>query len=306
MAYTEASIPDLTGRTAVVTGANGGLGLATTTALAGRGAHVVMAARNQGKAATAREGVLAEDPGASLEVVELDLGSLASVRGAADAVLAAHERIDILVNNAGVMAMPNLVTADGFEMQLGINHLGHWALTAHLMPGLLAADAARVVTVTSIARHQGKPVDPSNPNMEGIYDPWAAYGRAKLANFHFAIGLQRDFRAAGASAASLSAHPGLTNSELQATTIAEGGAGFQGRLWHTLARVTGMSTTAGARPQLRAATDPAAQGGELYGPRFGTRGPAVRLRYRTGGLDDGIAALWHLSERETGVALGVG
>src|SRR5918994_634267 len=198
--WTAADIPDQAGRTAVVTGANGGLGLETTRALAAAGAHVVMAARNQDKAAEAVADIRRGAPDASLEVVPLDLGSLASVREAAGRILASDERIDILVNNAGIMGIPERRTADGFEMQFGVNHLGHYALTALLMPALLRADAARIVTVTSTAHHMGRAVDPANPHLEGRYGPWRAYGQAKLANFHFGLGLQRRLAAAGAPA----------------------------------------------------------------------------------------------------------
>ena len=220
MSFTAADIPDLSGRTAVVTGANGGLGLATAKALAGAGATVVMAARDQGKAATARAEILAVHPDAALEVVELNLASLASVAVAANGITAAHDRIDILVNNAGLMAMPERATADGFEMQFGVNHLGHWALTAQLLPALLRADAARVVNVTSTAHHMGRALDPANPHLHGRYKPWRAYGQSKLANFHFTLGLQRELERAGAPASSLMAHPGLSNTDLQARTCA--------------------------------------------------------------------------------------
>src|SRR4051794_30671469 len=155
MAWTETDIPDLSGRTAVVTGANGGLGLQTALALAGAGAHVVLAARNPGKTTAAEARIQERYPAASLEVVPLDLGDLSVVQAAASAIVGAHERIDLLVNNAGVMAMPQGTTVDGFETQLGVDHLGHWAFTAHLLPALLRAPAARVVTVTSTARFMG-------------------------------------------------------------------------------------------------------------------------------------------------------
>lgn len=305
MAWTASDIPDLTGRTAVVTGANGGLGLETARALAGAGAHVVMAARDPEKTRAARESILASHPRALLSVVPLDLGSLASVREAADRILAAHEKLDILVNNAGVMAIPERKTEDGFEMQLGVNHLGHFALTAHLLPALLRADAARVVSVTSTAHHMGRALDPENPHLRGTYGPWKAYGQSKLANFHFAIGLQRRFEAAGVRAASLVAHPGLSNTDLQATSVAETGGGFLPRFFHRLAGATGMSPADGALPQLRAATDPRARGGEFYAPRFGNNGPPVRRPILRPGLDRAIATLWEVSERETGVRLDV-
>lgn len=303
MTYTRADIPDLSGRVAVVTGANGGLGLETAAALAAKGAHVVMAVRNQRKAEAAVQQIRAETPAADLELVDLDLGSLASVRDAADRILAANERVDILINNAGLMAMPERTTADGFEMQLGVNHLGHWALTSHLMPALLAAPAARVVSVTSTAHHMGRPLDPRNPHLHGNYSPWRAYGQSKLANYHFGLGLQREFERAGVAAASLLAHPGLSNTDLQSTSVTEGGAGPLGPFFHRLAASTGMTAAAGALPQLRAATDPGARGGEFYGPRFGNRGPAVRLPVLRPGADGAIAILWQVSERETGIPM---
>jgi NAD(P)-dependent dehydrogenase (short-subunit alcohol dehydrogenase family) len=305
MPYTVDSIPDLTGKVAVVTGANGGLGLATAKALAAKGAHVVMAARNQAKAAEAAEIIRAATPQASLSIVELDLGSLASVRAAADRILASHDRIDVLVNNAGLMAMPERATADGFEMQLGVNHLGHWALTAHLMPALLAAPSARVVTVTSTAHHMGRALDPSNPHLHGKYSPWGAYGQSKLANYHFALGLQREFERAGVAAGSLLAHPGLSNTELQATTVHEGGGGFTAKFFHWLTRSTGMSPERGALPQIRAATDPAAKGGQFFAPRFVNFGAAVRRPFLRPGRTKAIATLWRVSESETGIALHV-
>ncbi len=305
MAFTEASIPSLAGKFAVVTGANGGLGLATAKALAGAGAHVIMAARNQSKAETAKDEILAAHPTASLEIVELDLGSQDSVVAAAESITAKHPVIDILINNAGVMAMPEGRTIDGFETQFGINHLGHWTLTAKLLPSLLRADAARVVAVTSTARHSGRPVDLDDPHLANGYDAWRAYGRSKLANFHFAYGLNQAFEEAGVAARALSAHPGLTNSDLQATTVAEGGGGFAGNFFHVMTRYTGMSTTAGARPQLRAATDPGAEGGELYAPRWVNFGSAVRKGFSTRGFDQAIADLWTMSEDLTGVSIDV-
>jgi NAD(P)-dependent dehydrogenase (short-subunit alcohol dehydrogenase family) len=305
MAYTRESVPNLSGRTAVVTGANGGLGLETAKALAGSGAHVVMAVRNQRKADEAVAEIRTQAPDASLEVVELDLSSQKSVKQAAATILAAHGRIDILVNNAGVMAMPERATVDGYEMQLGVNHLGHWTLTALLMPALMAAPEARVVTVTSTAHHFGRPLDPDNPHMRGSYEPWRAYGQSKLANYHFALGLQQQFDRAGVQARSLVAHPGLSHSDLQTTTVAEGGGGWMGPLWVWMARYTGMDVDKGALPQIRAATDHDAQGGEFYGPRFGNFGPAVRLPVLRPGNDTAIATLWQVSERETGVSLEV-
>jgi NAD(P)-dependent dehydrogenase (short-subunit alcohol dehydrogenase family) len=306
MAWSTADIPDLTGRTAVVTGANGGLGLETARALAGTGARVVMAARNQDKAAAAEADIRKSHPQASLEVVPMDLGSLRSVRVAAERILAEHNRIDILVNNAGLMAIPERRTEDGFEMQFGVNHLGHFALTALLLPALLRADAARVVSVTSTAHHIGRAVHPANPHLEGKYGPWKAYGQSKLANFHFALGLQRRFEEARVKAASLAAHPGLSNTELQATSVTETGGGASQKFFHVLAGRTGMTAAQGALPQLRAATDPQAKGGEFYAPRYMNFGAAVRRPIlRRIGLSKAIDILWQVSERQTGITLDV-
>jgi NAD(P)-dependent dehydrogenase (short-subunit alcohol dehydrogenase family) len=307
MSWTAADIPDQTGRTAVVTGANGGLGLETARALAGAGAHVVMAARNQEKAGAAMAEIRRSAPDASLELIELDLGSLASVRQAAEQTLATHGRIDILINNAGVMGIPESATVDGFETQFGTNHLGHWALTALLMPALLDAPAARIVTVTSTAHHIGRAVDPANPHLKGRYGPWRAYGQSKLANFHFGLGLQKALAAAAAPASSLIAHPGLSNTDLQTVSVRETGGGLSQRFFHSLAASTGMTPEQGARPQLRAATDPAARGGEFYVPLYVNNGPPVRRPVlRRIGMESAIARLWEVSERETALKIDVG
>jgi NAD(P)-dependent dehydrogenase (short-subunit alcohol dehydrogenase family) len=306
--FTIEDIPDLSGRVAVVTGANGGLGLETARALAGAGAHVVMAARDQAKAADARASIEATHPKASLEVVPLDLGSQQSVEDAAGRVLAAHDTVDLLVNNAGVMAVPRRETAEGYEMQFGVNHLGHWTLTALLLPAILrpAEPPARVVTVTSVARHMGRAVNPADPHLREGYDEWRAYGRAKLANYLFAIGLQRRFDAAGVAAMSLAAHPGLSNTNLQAQSVEASGGGASQRFFHRLTVTAGMPPAVGALSQLRAATDPTARGGELYGPRFTAFGPPARLPVlRHAGLAKAIDTLWAVSERETGIALDV-
>jgi len=306
MGWSTADIPDQSGRIAVVTGANGGLGLETSRALAAAGAHVVMAARNQEKAAAAVEDIRSTVAENALEVVALDLGSQDSARAAAEQILATHDRIDLLINNAGVMGIPERKTVDGYEMQFGVDHLGHWSLTALLMPALLRGGAARIVTVTSTAHHMGRAVDPANPHLEGRYGPWRAYGQAKLANFHFGLGLQRQLDEAGAPAASLVAHPGLSNTDLQAVSVQETGGGRSQRFFHRMAGSTGMSPAEGALPQLRAATDPGARGGEFYGPKWVNNGPPVRKPIlRRIGMDSAIRKLWEVSERETGIALEV-
>jgi len=304
MRWTAADIPSQTGRIAVVTGANGGLGLETARALAGAGAHVIMAARDQAKAAAAAERIRSSVPEASLELVALDLSSLESVRVAAELISGRYETVDLLVNNAGVMGIPERRSADGFEMQFATNHLGHWALTAQLLPAVGRAAAGRVVTVTSTAHHMGRPVDPANPNLEGRYRPWRAYGQSKLANYHFGIGLHRILTAAGSPVASLIAHPGLSNTDLQVVSVRETGGGRSQRVAHLLSSRTGMTAADGALPQLRAATDPSARSGEFYAPRFVNNGPPVRRPVlRRWDLDKGIARLWEVSERATGLRI---
>ncbi|MDE0802521.1 MAG: oxidoreductase [Acidimicrobiales bacterium] len=310
MPWSIADIPDQSGRVAVVTGANGGLGLETAEALAGKGAHVVMAVRNQDKAAAAKTRIVTTHPTASVELVPLDLGNQDSVKTAVDTIIKAHPEIDLLVNNAGLMAMPERQTDDGYEMQFGVNHLGHWTFTAGLLPSLLRADAAgkdvRVVTVTSVARFMGTAVDPSNPHLRDKYGAWTSYGQAKLSNYYFGLGLQKAFETAGVGVESLIAHPGLSHTDLQSHTQAEGGGGIIGALSDKFAAITGMKPADGARMQLRAATDPSARGGELYGPMLASNGPPVkRPVLRKIGMDKNIATLWSVSERETGVALDV-
>jgi NAD(P)-dependent dehydrogenase (short-subunit alcohol dehydrogenase family) len=305
MSWTRRKIPDQSGTVAVVTGANGGLGLEVARELACRGAHVVMASRDQAKAEAAQASIRAEIPDASLELRPLDLASLASVREAAASILAAHPRIDVLVNNAGLMGIPERRTEDGFEMQLAVNHLGHFALTAQLLPALLRSRGAHVVSVTSTGRHAGSPLDPDNPHLSGRYDPWRAYGQSKLASVHFALELDRRFRTAGVPARSIVVHPGFSNTDLQARSVRETGGGRSQRVFHAVRRV-GMTPAQGALPLLRAATDPRAAGGALYTPRWVNWGAPVR-RPMLGRSRDraAMATLWAVSERETGIAFDV-
>ncbi len=306
MTWSTNDIPDLSGKVAVVTGANGGLGLASAKALAGKGAHVVMAARDQDKAARARDEIFSAHPSASLEIVELDLGSLSSVEAAANQIAAGHDRIDILMCNAGVMATPQATTEDGFDAQFAINVLGHWALVGRLLPIIEATPGARIVTLSSTAQHTGRPIDPDDPHMRDDYSAWGMYGQTKLAMRHFAVGLQQRFDRAGIDAKALSAHPGFTNSDLQTTTHAMGGGGVLGALSEKWVQTFGMSIDRGALSQLRAATDPDAPGGGFYGPLFVTNGPPVLKPLIRPGSDGAIDALWQVAERETGVAIDIG
>ena len=305
MPWSAEHIPNLHGRVAVVTGATGGLGFESCRALARAGAHVILAARNPEKTAEAEKRLREELPGASLEAVPLDLASLRSVREAAERIAGSHRALHILLNNAGLMAIPERQTEDGFEMQFGVNHLGHYALTALLLPALLRAETARVVTVTSLARLFARAVNPANPHLRGRYDPWRAYGQSKLANDHFALGLERRFRDAGVRAVSLAAHPGLTYTELQERSARESGD-LLSRIFLVQARATGMRPDRGALPQLRAATDPSARGGQLYAPRYALFGPPVRRPVPPRpGLRRAIETLFEVSERETGIRLDV-
>lgn len=302
MSWNTNDIPDQSGRLAIVTGGNGGLGLETSRALAVRGATVIIGARNLEKAAGAKDQILAETPDAAVDVRELDLASLESIETFAETVAADYDKLDLLFNNAGVMALPERKSADGFEMQFGTNHLGHYALTARLLPLMVNTPGSRIVTVTSTARHFGKPVDSANPHLQGKYDPWRAYGQSKLANLHFAVGLDRLLRQAGAETRSLVAHPGLSNTDLQANTAREGG----GHFWEGLAGRFGMTAEQGALPQLRAATDPTASGGQLYAPRWANFGAAVHRPLFGRSLDtESIDTLFSVSEAETGLTIDV-
>jgi NAD(P)-dependent dehydrogenase (short-subunit alcohol dehydrogenase family) len=265
-----------------------------------------MASRNQEKAKQAFDDIKTGQPDATIEIRELDLGSLDSVTRLAKSVLADFDRLDLLINNAGVMGIPERKTGDGFEMQFGVNHLGHHALTARLLPLLVSTPGSRVVSVTSTARHFGRPVDEENPHLEGNYTEWGAYGQSKLANLHFALGLQQRLEAAGAPTASLVAHPGLSNTDLQSHSVRATEGGASQRFFEWLAQNTGMNAERGALPLLRAATDLDAGGGQLYAPRFVNIGAAVR-RPLVGRSHNqkSIDALFSVSERETGLAIDV-
>ncbi len=302
MGWTEHDIPDLTGKVAVVTGASTGLGFETARALADAGAEVVIAARHPARSYRAAATITAHHPGAVVSVVPTDLASLASVHQAAKTMLSTHRRVDILVNSAGIMAVRRMRTRDGFDLQLGVNHLGHFALTTRLLPALLAAPGARVVSITSVAYHLGRALEVEDPPTR-TYPPWTGYGRAKLANLHFGIGLHRLFRAAGVEAASLVADPGLSLADIRPPGAERS---LTRRLVETLARWLGHPPARAALPQLRAATDPAARSGELYGFGFlGTGEPARRRVPHRPGMDEAIDRLWLVSQYATGLTLDV-
>jgi NAD(P)-dependent dehydrogenase (short-subunit alcohol dehydrogenase family) len=302
VAWTTRDIPDQTGRVAVVTGGNGGLGLEVVRELARKGALVVIAARDLAKAEAAVRSIRGDVPDAGLELEPIELARQASVREAAAAIASRHARVDVLVNDAGVMATPETRTEDGFELQLAVNHLGHFTLTALLLPALLESDDARVVSVTSWGRYVGGELDAEDPHLLRRYDPWRAYGRSKMANVRFALGLDRRFRDASVPAKALVAQPGFVHTDLQARSVRETG-GWTQRFWGTTVRWVGTSPARGALALLRAATDPTAAGGTLYAPRWATFGPPVRRPLLRRARDpSAIARLWEVSERETGVA----
>jgi NAD(P)-dependent dehydrogenase (short-subunit alcohol dehydrogenase family) len=301
MGWQARNIPDQTGRTAVVTGGNGGLGLETSRQMAAHGAHVIIGARNLAKAEVARADILKTVPSASLEIMPLDLGSLASVAAFAAQVTAAHPRIDLLFNNAGVMAPPEGKTVDGFETQFGTNVLGHFALTMRLLPSLFAAPAPRVVNTTSTARWLAGKYDLSNPHMRGCYKAWDAYGMSKRADLQFAFELNRRLNGRGLTA--YAADPGFSKTDLQTASV-RANNGFMQRFWKRMTAIMGQSAAMGALPQLRAATDPAAVGGTLYAPHWITFGaPVVRGVGRRINDAGQMARLWDVCECETGVLL---
>ncbi|GAB3204868.1 oxidoreductase [Marinactinospora thermotolerans] len=294
-------IPDLSGRVAVVTGANRGIGHVTARELARRGARTVLACRDRERGAAALERLRAQVPGADATVLPLDLADLGSVREFPARL--PEERVDLLVNNAGVMALPRRSTADGFEMQFGTNHLGHFALTGVLLPWLLASAEPRVVTVSSMLHARGR-IDFGDLQGRGDYRPWRAYAQSKLANLLFSGELQRRARAAGRPLRSLAAHPGLT-----ATGLAAAGPRMAGRRLLARAMTAGMalvgqSDEQGALPVLRAATDPDLPGDAYVGPAsfMGLRGAPVPGGRSPAAEDEQTAArLWRVCEDLTGV-----
>jgi NAD(P)-dependent dehydrogenase (short-subunit alcohol dehydrogenase family) len=303
MSFSIAKTPSLKGKTALVTGGNIGLGFETVKALASRGAHVLLAARNEEKGKAAVTEIQKLVPNAHVELLSLDLASQRSIRTAATEVGNKFSQLDFLINNAGIMAMPEMKTEDGFESQFGVNHLGHWSLTGLLIDNLLAAEQARVVTVTSTAHHLVWNINFDDPHLRKNYSPWKAYSQSKLANYFFALGLHNEFKNSGKKAMSLLAHPGLSHTNLQVETFDRGAAGWAGTVSKYLAARVGMEPSEGARPQIRAALDPKAKGGEFYSPRFGNNGapvkhPILRTRNKTN-----IRKLWELSEKETGISI---
>ncbi|MFI6434535.1 oxidoreductase [Streptomyces sp. NPDC050759] len=295
------AIPDQSGRVAVVTGANSGIGYVTARELARRGARVVLACRSEARGAEAGKRLVAEVPGAEVEFARLDLGDLSSVREFATAY--PYDRLDLLINNAGVMALPYGTTADGFETQFGTNHLGHFALTGLLLPTLLETPAARVVTVSSTA-HALANIDIDDLNSERCYRRWVAYARSKTANLLFVHELARRLAAHGSDVVAAAAHPGYAATNLQTAGPKMSGRRAAERFIRVGNRFFAQSADAGALPTLYAATAPDVPPDSFTGPSLaGWRGsPAPSWRAPWTRDDRASQRLWAASEELTGVA----
>lgn len=304
--WTASDIPDLSGRTAIVTGANSGLGLVTATELARHGAHVTLACRDvvRGQAALETVQAAATGTGGSASLGTLDLASLDSVRAFAEGWLADHDSgLDILVNNAGVMAVPRSLTVDGYERQFATNHLGHFALTGLLLPALNARPGARVVSVSSNAHKFGRM---NFDDLHGTkrYMSWTAYGQSKLSNLLFALELQRRADAASLPLLSLAAHPGTSRTELVANGPSSGSTGLRKSITESASKIMSQSAEMGALPQLYAATEPSIPGGSYVGPDgvFELMGhPKIVTPTKAARDLESASRLWSVSEDLTGV-----
>jgi len=292
-------IPDQSGRTAVVTGANSGLGLATTRELARRGARVIMACRSTDKGESAASDIRRQAPEAKLDVRPLDLGSLESIQAFANDFGLEAGRLDLLINNAGIMMTPQQTTHDGFELQLGTNHLGHFALTGLLLDTVQSAEAGRVVTLSSI-EHKSGHIEFGDLQSEDGYAPRKAYRQSKLANAIFGVELDRRLRAAGSSAISVLAHPGYSDTNLQTT----GPTGPMKAILKVGNKLLAQDADTGALPTLYAATAPGVEGGDFYGPDGfkEMRGNPTHVDVIPEARDPGVGSrLWDISEELTGI-----
>jgi len=306
MHWGEHEVPDLAGRTALVTGANSGIGWETARVLAEAGAHVVLACRSPERAADAAQRIVALRPTGSVAVLVIDLADLDSVATAASAFGAQHARLDVLVNNAGLMCTPRGETAQGYELQFGVNHLGHFALTAHVLPTLLATPHSRVVTVSSLS-HRFARLDLDAVRDASRYSPLGAYSRSKLANLLFTFELDARLSDGGAPTIAVAAHPGGANTNLGRAN--PGGAFFTVVSWlRPYVEGFTQSPAIGALPTLRAATDPEVAGGEFYGPNglLEIYGHPVRVGTSRPARDPALAArLWEYSITATGADFSV-
>lgn len=301
--WTEEQIGDLSGKVVVVTGANSGIGYEAARLLTIHGAHVVFASRSRAKAEEAMQSVRRDRPKGSVELLELDLASLASIRAFAEAFRAKHEQLDVLCNNAGVMALPLRHTADGHEMQLGTNHLGHFALTGLLLDRLLGTGGSRVVTVSSYVHHQGR-IDFEDLQGERGYRRWAAYAQSKLANLLFAFELDRRLRSAGRDLISVSCHPGYSATNLQTGGARLTGSSVKAGFMRFANALLAQSAAKGSLPTVCAAVGADVQGGDFIGPCGPLQmwGGPVKVGANKRAHDRQVAArLWRVSEELTGV-----
>lgn len=298
--WTTADVPDQRGRVVVVTGANSGLGYATASVLADRGARVVLAVRNLDKGTRAAAGIVANSPHADVALQRLDLTSLESVRTAAEELRAAYPKIDLLINNAGVMLMPKQTTVDGFELQFATNHLGHFALTGLLLDRMLDVDGSRVIAIGSQVHRVGASIHFDDLQFDRRYNRWAAYAQSKLANVMFAFALHRRLTRRGAKTIALAAHPGGVYSQqvVDAPRIVKPFARLLGPLFLQSPQMSALSP-------LRAATAPDARGGQYYGPDGAgeVRGYPKLVEPSDQARDEELQErLWKVSEELTGVS----
>lgn len=296
--WTASDMPSQQGRVIVVTGANSGLGYESSLALARKGGQVIMASRDEAKGQQAVEKLKSQVPNAQVEFISLDLASLSSIQTFATNFKKRFDRLDILLNNAGLMAVPFGKTKDGFELQFGVNHLGHFALTGQLLNLLLTTPNSRVVTVSSGAHTYGR-INFDDLDWKTKYSRYDAYGQSKFANVLFAFRLQRLLEAAGAKTISVAAHPGAakTNLTTHATTNR-----LEGLLYAALNTIASQSVQMGALPQLYAATAPDVKGGEFYGPRFYIRGYPKLAKATPNAYNlETAQRLWEVSAQLTGV-----
>ncbi len=294
-------IPSQAGKLAIVTGANSGIGYQAALELARAGATVILACRNEQKAAQAKAKIIAAVPQAQVEVAKVDMADLESIKTFAEAFVARDRKLDILINNAGVMSFPTRqATKQGFEAQFGTNHLGHFALTGELMPALLKTPGSRVVTVASIA-HKGGRMRYEDPNWERAYDPRKSYSQSKLANLLFGLELDRRLKRAGKDVSSIIAHPGVASTNIVANGM---GTDLKAKVVGVVISLFAQSEARGALPLLYAATSPDAKAGHYYGPDgiAEIKGNPVEVKPKPQALDAVSAArLWHISEQMTGV-----
>jgi NAD(P)-dependent dehydrogenase (short-subunit alcohol dehydrogenase family) len=299
VAWTTSDVPSQAGRVAIITGSNTGVGFEAAAALADRGAHVVLAVRNLDKGHDAKARITGRSPNAVVAVQELDLASLRSVRKAADTLRSAHQRIDLLINNAGVMTLKKASTEDGFEMQFGTNHLGHFALTGLLLDNMLPVEGSRVVTMSSPGHRILSKIDFDHLTLDSSYNRFAGYGQSKLANLLFTYELARRLEVKSAPTSALAAHPGAADTELLRNIPRLVRDPFQ-FAWSRYAQ----SASAGALPPLRAATDPDARSGQYYGPDglAEQRGHPKVIDSSAQSHDEELARrLWNASEELTSV-----